>query len=531
MKTKSFFALMLGLLLVLGACKKKQETEVIENKRLSSVPLGNVVSGVVSGHDYVDLGLPSGTLWATYNVGADLPEEFGDYFAWGETMPKSTYKWSTYKYGTSSNHLTKYCNMSENGLNDTLTVLDAEDDAATANWGRGWRMPTLDEIKELFSVCSQVRPLLNNGMPGHLYVGPNGNTLFLPLAGCCDDRVNRRDVGYYWSNTRDSIRQDEAFCLTFSHADFIWEDHVSRKCGASVRPVVAEDSISSAVFLRLDVYYRYFGAEGGAFSVQVESNKAWTVMCNKPWVTLSTISCSDGLFSVVVAANESNTEENALVTVSTDAGEVKQTVVVRRASDASSKGVVSGHDYVNLGLPSGTLWATCNVGANSPEEYGDYFAWGETQPKSDYDESNYKFRISSVLTKYCFSDTKAVLESPDDAATVNWGANWRMPTEAEYMELTRVCTCEWTTRNGKKGSLLTGPNGNTLFMPAAGCYYRKGLDATEVNGFYWSSSLYTDEPWAGWTARFYGPRRGGWDVEFDYRSRSYGQSVRPVVNR
>ncbi|MBO4370001.1 MAG: hypothetical protein J5808_01395, partial [Paludibacteraceae bacterium] len=143
MKKTLFFALMMGSML-LAACKEQQEPsqseqqepgQSEENNQGSEQGSENLsVSGTLQGHDYVDLGLPSGTLWATCNVGANTPEEYGDYFAWGETTLKSNYEWSTYKYGT-YNQLTKYCYKSDygkNGFTDTKTTLDAEDDAATA---------------------------------------------------------------------------------------------------------------------------------------------------------------------------------------------------------------------------------------------------------------------------------------------------------------------------------------------------------------------------------------------------------------
>ena len=111
------------------------------------------VAGSKNGHDYTDLGLPSGTLWATCNVGANVPENYGDFFAWGEVSAKSSYSWSNYKYCNGDfNSLTKYCSMSsfgDNGFTDNLKVLEPSDDAATANWGQDWRMPTVEEMREL----------------------------------------------------------------------------------------------------------------------------------------------------------------------------------------------------------------------------------------------------------------------------------------------------------------------------------------------------------------------------------------------
>ena len=169
------------------------------------------------------------------------------------------------------------------------------------------------------------------------------------------------------------------------------------------------------------------------------------------------------------------------------------------------------HEYVDLGLPSGTLWATCNVGASSPEDCGDYFAWGETEPKGYYDWSTYKWFAEGWrdeegtwhyygLTKYCttsrngyyfFIDGKTKLDPEDDAAYVNWGPSWRMPTQEQLREL-YVLTWRWTTRNGVNGRLFTGPNGNTLFLPAAGYRGYESLSSVGTKGYYWSRMLVPD---------------------------------------
>jgi len=162
----------------------------------------------------------------------------------------------------------------------------------------------------------------------------------------------------------------------------------------------------------------------------------------------------------------------------------------------------SYHEYVDLGLPSGTLWATMNIGANAPEEYGDYFAWGETEPKDYYDWGTYKWCMGSsdiTLTKYCtysswgyngFVDNKTELDPEDDAATVNWGPEWRMPSEDQIQELLDNCTTEWTTLNGVVGRLFTSNiNGASLFLPAAGCRWGSSLYDAGAGGYFWSRAL------------------------------------------
>lgn len=159
---------------------------------------------------------------------------------------------------------------------------------------------------------------------------------------------------------------------------------------------------------------------------------------------------------------------------------------------------VNTKEWVDLGLPSGTLWATCNVGANSPEEYGDYFAWGETFSKDYYDWTTYKWCNGSMdgITKYSygvngFAGFKSELEPEDDVAYVHWGPSWRMPTLAQQDELREHCTWTWTTLNGVNGCLVTGPNGNSIFLPAAGYRWREMLLGVgeDSDGINWSRSL------------------------------------------
>ena len=195
----------------------------------------------------------------------------------------------------------------------------------------------------------------------------------------------------------------------------------------------------------------------------------------------------------------------------------------------------NGHEYVDLGLPSGTKWATTNVGASSPEGYGNYYAWGETTTKSTYNWSNYKWcnGSSSSMTKYCTSsyygtvDNKTTLDLSDDAAYVNWGSSWRMPTKAEQDELrnTSYTTWTWITQNGVNGYIVTSKtNGNSIFLPAAGYCSDSDLRSTGSYGLYWSSSLYSRTPCSAYGLSF--------KSDVVYRRDYYrydGRSVRAVL--
>lgn len=192
--------------------------------------------------------------------------------------------------------------------------------------------------------------------------------------------------------------------------------------------------------------------------------------------------------------------------------------------------IPNGHEYVDLGLPSGTLWATCNVGATTPEGYGDYFAWGETVTKEIYDGSTY-FDTNDGgwgFTKYNYLGRKTVLDLEDDAAHVNWGGSWRMPTRAEWQELLDNCTWTWTTQNGINGSKVTsnkaGYTDKFIFLPAAGYRDEDGLSSVGSYGGYWSSSLDERSALYAWILYFGSDQR----YPFSYY-RYWGRSVRPVL--
>ena len=187
-------------------------------------------------------------------------------------------------------------------------------------------------------------------------------------------------------------------------------------------------------------------------------------------------------------------------------------------------GVINGHEWVDLGLPSGLKWAACNVGASSPERYGDYFAWGETRTKSSYvhDNSTTNYLSTSELQSRGIIGSDGNLTAAYDAATANWGSKWRMPTRDEIEELIDNCTWTWTTQNGVNGRKVTGLNGNSIFLPAAGYRYGTGLDRAGSYGYYWSASPSSNSYYA--CSLYFNSDNYGWD----YGIRDDGQSVRPV---
>ena len=176
---------------------------------------------------------------------------------------------------------------------------------------------------------------------------------------------------------------------------------------------------------------------------------------------------------------------------------------------------INGHEWVDLGLPSGLKWATCNIGASQPHDYGNYYAWGETTTKTSYDESN------SVTYGQQISDFSG--NATYDAARANWGGTWRMPTEAEMMELENNCTWTWATQSGVNGYRITGPNGNSIFLPAAGFCYGSSRNYVGEYGYYWSSAPYESGTDLACNLYFYSGYR-----DVSWSRRNYGRTVRPV---
>ncbi len=487
----------------------------------------------------VDLGLPSGRKWATFNLGAIAPEDYGDYYAWGETEPDSDYSWASYQWCDNGNGsvLTRY-NTKGYGTVDHRTdfiCYGYEDDAARASWGDGWRMPTIDEWQELIDNCTSTWTT-RNGVTGDLLTGPNGNSIFLPAAGYRRNSNSYR-VGTtcdYWSSSLDKYTPTGAMGLNVSANDMSYDGYYHRYLGLAVRPVKDDSEWVPVTGISVQM---------GAVAMIVDLTYD---------IDNVTVSPSNATHKHVIWRSS----DTSIATVSQD-GSVTTispgTVYIYATTcdggyTASYQAVVRDHEAVDLGLTSGIKWATCNVGAYAPDVNGDYFAWGETEPYytsghskdnpcsdwrsrtnpaiSGYDWASYKWcnGSSSTLTKYYRNDNKTVLDLEDDAAHANWGGSWRMPTDAEWAELRSECRWRYQIINSslnKYGYEVIGPNGNSIFLPAAGFRYSTYLNTDPDYSYYWSSSRSTDSPYKAYCLRFE-------VVSRDYEERCWGLSVRPV---
>lgn len=351
----------------------------------------------------VDLGLPSGLKWAKFNIGANAPEEHGGYFAWGETTEKNVYSWGWY-----------LCKQSECGTSADPFIkstsagfytLSAAYDVAHAKWGEGWRMPTRDDMLELKENCSSEKTTVN-GVSGYKYTGWNGNSIFLP-DGQVKDGANLTISSYsYWTSynshySSSTCQSAYAFAPNGNMGTF------SRYCGLAVRPV--NDAATGS---NIDGY-KIHRTDG----------------------TVDTYSFQE--VDHIEAYLEKEYDPNA----PTDG------------------------DYIDLGLPSGIKWASCNLGAVNPSDLGNYY-------------TGYAAYMQNVSI-------------PD---------GYSIPGSANFEELIENCEVKTVTYNNVQGNMFTSKiNGNKIFLPFAGYYdYRNNYYAN--GGRYWSFSR---KATAGWNEYFH----------------------------
>ena len=450
--------------------------------------------------EYVDLGLS--VRWAKYNVGSTTPEGYGGNYAWGETESKTTYNWSTYKWcNGSSSILTKYNNISSYGTVDNKTTLDPEDDVAHVKWGGGWRMPTKSEQDELLNNCTWT-----------WY--DSGNTEFNGVAGC---KVTSNKSGYtdrsifipaaggrfggYWASSLKSDNPSSAWSLYFDSGSHYTTSGSggSRIYGSTIRPVCPSEEWLNALSITL-------------------SSSSESIEINKTFDLSATVKHNDN----VIYREVTWISDNPSIASVSEIGVVYGNAVGSTTITATCMGKTATctitiiepqyeYEYVDLGLS--VKWATFNVGATKPEEYGGYYAWGETETKISYSWTDYKFFSSFIhlyeyddfqLSKYYpngyygTGDNKNVLDPQDDDAHVKWGGSWRMPTKAEQDELRNSCTWTWyssgnTEFNGVAGWKVTsnveGCTDCSIFLPAAGYRSDGGFWSVGSYGCYWSSSL------------------------------------------
>ena len=570
---------------------------------------------MAANYEYVDLGLTSKTLWATCNVGASVPEDYGNFYAWGETTTKSSFTWNTYTH----------CGGTETTPYDIgSSIVGTSYDVATAVMGDDWCMPTLDQFNELVKECTfDLRSL--NGVVGYKVDGPNGNYIFLPLAGYKYDNSYdyKTTRGYYWSGTSDVVN-NEAFrasvlCLIRSPKSASTTT-LRRRTGIPVR-AVKKQAVEQYVDLGLPSKTLWAKSNVGASVPEEYGNfYAWGETTTKTSFTWKTYSLCGGTettpydigssivgtsYDVATAVmgddwcmptldqfNElvkectfdlrslngvtgykitgpngnyifmplcgykydssynynttrgyywsgtSDVVENvayraSVLCMSTSPKDISTTTLRRRTGipvravrktetpeTPETPVQETKGEYVDLGLS--VKWATYNLGASKVSEQGDLFSWGETSTKSKFTWGNYVY--ANGTSSSVMDIGKDISGTQYDAAKALWGEDWRMPTEEEFNELLEKCSFTSKTIDGVKGGLFTGPNGNSIFIPYAGCSYDGTTVGKNTRALYWTSTLTTSKQKA--TAFYITDNK----PFMSYGYRRSGFSIRPVCS-
>ena len=435
------------------------------------------------GYEMVDLGLS--VKWANMNIGADIPADYGNHYAWGELEPKENYVLGTYQWYRQD----RYYN-----LGDNFDIAATEQDVAHVKMGNAWRMPTYAEMEELKDDCDW-RWTSQDNVSGYKVTGPNGNSIFLPAAGYMDGATPQwsNSGGVYMTSLQSGNGSDYAYTLGFTSGErtiyseaTYWSifshnnPFAERRIGHSVRAVAVPNGS---------------GADGMVLNVLTDSvTWKWNDTEAVLYGTLSSTTPieEDVTVGFIIGMNDSITQGTALEIIPQtvqSTGKFHQSIPVHDNIGYWYRAYVEHGDTVYYGkarhyglemvdLGIGTLWANINVEASTPEDYGNYYAWGETTTKADYSLSEYCGYIPRLGQYVNMGDNLCISNSELDVAHVKMGNAWRMPTNDELTALMDLCTWTWTSQNNVNGFLVTGPNGNSIFLPAGG--YKNGTSLPQL---------------------------------------------------
>ena len=451
--------------------------------------------------DYVDLGLR--VKWATCNLGALDCDDFGDYYAWGDISSKNIGHFGkesvAYRLFGEKNLFYKYCSDSKYGVYgyvDNKNRLDLIDDIVNSRLGGKWRTPTEEDFLELkkkckwewislygryvYKITSKVK-----GYENKFIFLPGGEPIISYDSYCESDYE-----GSYWTSIVDNKKPYRAKRLSFDETHIVINS-LDRYCGSLFRPVLPlnnydkdEKLIISNELLHLNI--------GESYNIQIKGQR---------YFDSAPICWSSSKRDVVAVHSNGLIEAKAfgssIVTAKSKGAIAKCKVIVEFN--------IQLYTYVDLGLS--VKWATCNIGAIKPEDFGYYYAWGETTTKLNYSWETYKYCHNShdTLNKYCnkkyygnmkLCDDKIILDNIDDAAKLNCGDNWSIPSIEEFEELKDSCEWEWKVINGIGGyegtSKIEGFTDKTIFFPSAGIRINDDIIAPTGNLYYWSNSIDKD---------------------------------------
>lgn len=481
---------------------------ISQDCNLNGINESHATQNSLNGHSFVDLGLPSGLLWATCNVGSETPEQIGDYYAWGETQTKSNYSLSTYQYASNAISLSD--------------ISGTQYDAARVNWGGEWRMPSRNEVAELTSNCSRKDTTIN-GQSGLLLRGANGNYIFIPCAGhWYNNKVEELTGRGFWTSTATGSR------CAYRAWEWTYISFSEREQGFQVRPVISGDASLYIQTHTLTLYADgcenpnvYVFDEGQQVSISAIPQEynlfvQWSDgnTDNPRQVSLDANITLTALFEDTTAVNPS--VEEAIIYQDCNQNGINAALAENHSLQSISANV-NGHAYVDLGLPSGNLWATCNLGAQDSTGIGDYYAWGELTTKTSYTNATYQYQDWYGTQAYVYLGDE-ISGTQYDVAKHIYGGDWRFPTAEEAREILTYCT-KVAHDNGNE---YVGPNGKSIFIPKSG--YRQWESVlSSFAPLFWTGTYKIDEPNAAWA--FYGDQGG-----VNGMHRRFGLPVRPVCS-
>lgn len=577
------------------------------------------IAAMADTHEYVDLGLPSKTLWANTNIGASSAEEFGDYFAWGETTTKSTYSWSNYQY----------CSGTETTVQDIgETISGTKYDAARAQWGSDWQMPTYDQICELIIECV-VALKTYNGVKGMAFIGPNGNTLFFPCPGYKydDQLVSQNSLTYYWVGTKDIEGNIDskatAMYIKIGSGARVEGLTAKRRTGLPIRPVRSQGGTiepttpsPEAIDLGLSVKWASFNL-GATSAEKYGSFFAWGETTTKSSYTWANYQHASGTAATVndIGADISGTSYDAATSlwgsdwriptnaeikelyqkctftavtvngvngynvkgpsgntifmplagcsydgksygsgsytyywsgdISTSTNQKASSLYLKAATAPAITDIqrrtgavirpvkgektnpiiddpnVQALELVDLGLS--VKWANLNVDATHETQNGKYYAWGETSAKSTYTWANYTLCSGSAYTSLNIGTNISQSETYDVAYKRN-NKVMCIPTTEQWKELINQCTWVEKTENNVKGYRVTGPNGNSIFLPFSGCSYDGKNYGVGSYCYYWTGNNVSSDISKAQAAYL----KVGTKATFSNLNRRTGVAIRPV---
>ena len=499
------------------------------------------------GLELVDLGLPSGTLWANMNVGANSPTDYGGYYAWGETEEKDTYSVANYQH---------YANGAYQNLGYDYDIATTVHDVARTVMGNTWQMPTIADMTELMNsdYCDWLWTTQDN-VNGFLVTskmdGYTDRSIFLPAAGFINGSLSRyASTGLSYLTSHQGTSADYVYTLasvsTYTNGERYlrgghewtpfseWDDPTFRYFGRSVRAVSKPNAVTTNRVMNVHT-------DGATWQVNdTEATITGTV-------SSTTVFGDDMTVGFIVGNHEGFTvaEATDIPVTLTATGHLETTISITNnigywyRAYVACGGVIFygeerhvGWEMVDLELPSGRLWANVNVGSTWPEDFGDYFTWGETSP--------------CVPGVYAYSGQTLgngnISGTNYDAARQQMGENWQMPVNADWQELMESANCTWTEtlQNGVVGYWVKSVRNNRrIFLPAAGFYRGTSLVYVKNGGSYWSATAGSTNSYAyslSWRYQYSTSPflLGGhewlpfenWD---DPTLRNYGRSVRAVA--